>query len=329
MNRVKDHVLHALESKRGTPVSGAALAEKLSVSRNAIWKAIRVLQEEGYEIDSCKQGYVLAEKNNILSAQSIDAYLAEEIKGRIRGEVYQELDSTNRLAKQYAMDGKEEGILVVAERQTAGRGRMGRSFYSPSETGLYLSLLLRPKLSMDLSLHLTTAAAVAACEAVEEVTGKKAQIKWVNDIFCDGKKVCGILTEASVNIENQNLDYAILGIGFNIWEPKEGFPEEIRDIAGAVLSKEDADTDGRIRSRICAEFVSRFLKYYDHLEEKTYLPSYRSRSFLLGMDVYALDQPEIHGIAREIDEDCRLVIELESGERKAFSWGEVRIRPNE
>lgn len=328
---VKEKVLEVLEEKKGDSVSGSELAVELGVSRNAVWKAVKSLQEEGYAITAAtNRGYVLAPENDILSVQSVSKYLLPELKS-LQLEVYKTIDSTNTRIKEYAALGKPEGVVIIAEEQTAGRGRMGRKFYSPQMSGVYISFLFRPKFTAEESLNLTTAAAVAAAEAIEEVSGVKAEIKWVNDVYCHGKKVCGILTEASVNVENSMLEYAVTGIGFNVREPEGGFPEEIRDIAGPIfLTKDDhgeASSDLDARSRIAAGMINHFWNYYEHLTKKTFMREYKRRSFLLGKEVRTLSEPSLIGKAVDVDDDGHLILELPDGSTRSLSSGEVSVRP--
>ena len=209
--QVKDRVLEALEANRGTYFSGEALAQKLAVSRSAVWKAIQQLRESGYPIEAAsKRGYCLAKDSAILSAQSIAQYLTVP---QLRLEVEQLVSSTNTLLRQRAEAGEPEGLALVAAAQTAGRGRRDHTFFSPPDTGLYLSFLVRPQLSAKDALLLTTCAAAAVALAIEDCAGVPAEIKWVNDVFCRGKKVCGILTEGALDLETGGLQYAIVGIG--------------------------------------------------------------------------------------------------------------------
>ena len=164
-------------------------------------------------------------------------------QGRCRILVYDHLPSTNQTAREMAADGALDGTVVLAHKQSAGRGRLGRSFFSPDGTGLYMSLILRRDLTAADALRLTPMAAVATAEAIEDMVGHKVDIKWVNDIYLDQKKVCGILTEGSVDPTSGRLAYAVIGIGVNITPPDGGFPEEIRQVAGAILPASD-DAEG-------------------------------------------------------------------------------------
>ena len=223
---LKDQVLTLLEQYKGSYLSGEEMAEQLGVSRNSVWKAIKQLQTEGHQITGVNRlGYTLDSRNNVLSAPGIQKYLKDPA---LQITVQSSVTSTNTLLKQAAENGAPEGTVLVAEEQTAGRGRLGRSFYSPAGTGVYFSLVLRPAFSAAESSLITTCAAVAAAGAMEEISGHPTQIKWVNDIYTAGRKVCGILTEAAIDMESGGLQYAVLGIGINLLKPENDFPEEYR-----------------------------------------------------------------------------------------------------
>jgi len=270
--RIQDAVLDALEKNRGEYLSGEQLASSLGVSRNAVWKAIQKLEEAGHKIRAVpKRGYTLAPESDVLTVQSVSRFLDTDMPVYLQ--VQTEVTSTNTLLKAQAEQGAPEGTVLIAESQTAGKGRLGRHFTSPPGTGIYFSLLLRPHCTAEKSLFITTTAAVAVCEAIEQVTGLNPQIKWVNDVYLNEKKVCGILTEASVDFENGGLNWAVLGIGINIAVPEEGFPEEIRSIAGAIF---DGPCPVEMRSRISAAVISRFFALYKNLGSNAFIESYRS-----------------------------------------------------
>jgi len=320
---VKTQVLEVLESNRGTFISGTELANKISVSRNAVWKAIKALEEEGYEISAIKnRGYSLSEETDILSEQSIQKYL-KEYPDVFDIEVYKVIESTNNKAKALGAEGAAEGKVVLAEEQTGGKGRLGRKFFSPNGSGIYMSILLRPQVEATKALLITTAAAVAVAEAIEAVSDKEAKIKWVNDIFIENKKVCGILTEASLGMENGGVEYAVLGIGINVKEPKGGFPEEIEDIATSVFK--EANTD--VRSQLVAQILERFWGYYQVLCDKTYMEEYKRRSFLIGKEITVISGEERRlATALEINDECQLKVRMEDGEECILSTGEVSIK---
>lgn len=320
---VKQRLLEELENNRGQYISGAELARRISVSRNAVWKAVRTLLGDGYDILSEKgRGYCLTDENDILSPQSIGKYLDSSDWSDI--EVERCVSSTNTVLKERAAQGAPHGKVLIAEEQSAGRGRRGnRSFASPRGTGLYMSILLRPKISSEEALFLTTAAAVAVSEAIETLTGREAQIKWVNDIFCGGKKVCGILTEASFDLESGVPDYAIVGMGINITEPEGGFPEEIKDVAGAIFDK---TPPGDAKCALAALVLKNFKKYYETLAERNFLEGYKSRSLVVGREIMIIQGDEKRrALALGIEDDCRLRVITDEGE-ELLSTGEISIR---
>ena len=243
----KEKLLALLEDSKGTFFSGEEIARTLQVSRAAVWKAVNALREDGYTIDAAtNKGYRLSPDSDILSPQGIRRFLKPE---------YRDLDltvlptapSTNALVREKANQGRPEGCIIIACEQTDGRGRYGRQFFSPVDSGVYLSLLLRPTAySSQQATCLTAAAAAAMCQAIEAVTGQQPGIKWVNDIFLHGKKVCGILTEAAVGLETGALDYMVLGAGVNLYPPVKGFPEEIQPIAGSVLERSCPEAKNRL-----------------------------------------------------------------------------------
>ena len=322
---VKEQVLRAFEANRGKLISGSEIARKLDVSRNAVWKAVKSLQDEGYIINSeSNKGYCLANDNDILSAQSISCYLNDKAKN-LRIEVHKKVESTNNILKSIAASKEAEGKVIIAEEQTSGRGRFGRTFYSPANTGIYMSILLRPDFTAQESLFITTSAAVAVSEAIEKMSGCEAKIKWVNDIYCNDKKVCGILTEASFNIENGMLDYAVLGIGLNVINPDEDFPDDIKNIATSIYCKETY-TGGK-RSKLAAEILNNFMFYYENINERTFLKEYRKRSLLIGKEISVISPSNSrNAVALDIDDECRLIVKWEDGSIEAISSGEVSIR---
>ena len=320
----KEKLLALLEDSKGTFFSGEEIARTLQVSRAAVWKAVSALREDGYTIDAAtNKGYRLSPDSDILSPQGIRRFLKPE---------YRDLDltvlptapSTNALVREKANQGCPEGCIIIACEQTAGRGRYGRQFFSPVDSGVYLSLLLRPTAySPQQATCLTAAAAAAMCQAIEAVTGQQPGIKWVNDIFLRGKKVCGILTEAAVGLETGALDYMVLGAGVNLYPPAEGFPEEIQPIAGSVLERSCPEA----KNRLVGEFLNRFWDFYARPECRAYLEDYRARSLAIGRNVTVLSAGKaVSAYAYGIDDDFRLLVRYENGDTEALSYGEIRIQ---
>lgn len=324
MLSTKEQLLALFENNKGTYLSGEEIAEKLSVSRTAVWKAVKGLRNEGYNIDAVtNKGYSLSVKTDILSVQGIQKYL-NPICSDLNIEVFPSLDSTNKSAREKAAFGMPEGYVVIANAQTNGRGRNGREFFSPSNTGIYMSLVLRPsRCSLKQATKLTTMAAVAVCEAIEIVSNEKAQIKWVNDVYIKGKKVCGILTEASLGLEDNFLEYAIIGIGVNVSSPIGGFPKEIQNIADAVFEK--AQNDGK--NRIAAEILNQFMSYYTVLPKANYIEQYRSRNFVIGKEILVNSCDEQKkAVALDIDDEFHLIVKYEDNKIETLSSGEISVR---
>lgn len=317
----KDKLLSLLTECPGEYLSGEELAERLNVSRTAVWKAVNALRKAGFQIDAVQnKGYSLVGSQDVLHENGVRQFLTQPVAEL---KIFPTVTSTNAIARELAADRAAEGTVVIAEEQTRGRGRLGRSFYSPSETGLYLSLLLRPAgYSPAQAVRMTTMAAVAVCQAIEAVSGKTAEIKWVNDIFMEGRKVCGILTEGSFDLETGSLDSIILGVGINAYAPKEGFPRELEQIAGAVFA--GPVTDGR--NRLAAEFLNRFLTLY-RCQDYGYTAEYRRRSLVLGKDVTVITPTgKRKAKALDVDEECRLVVQYPDGKTDALSSAEISVK---
>lgn len=319
----KDEVLAVLRRQMGDYVSGAALARELTVSRTAVWKAVEQLRAEGYAIESAtNRGYRLDAGNDVLSEQGVKSYLKNPA---ISPKVYASISSTNTVLKAMAAEGAPEGLALIAGEQTAGRGRMGRSFYSPADSGLYMSMLLRPTLPAAEAVRITACAAVAVAEAIEELSGLPAQIKWVNDIFVGGRKVCGILTEASLDCESGGLSYAVVGIGINTAVPAGDFPPELRQIAGAVFGEERPP---ELRCRLAALVLDKLMDFYARLEDPAILEAYRRRSLIPGREINILapGKEPVPAAALSVEEDYSLLVRLPDGSLRRLNSGEVSVR---
>lgn len=320
----KEKLLELLEGSREEYLSGEELAKMLEVSRAAVWKVVKSLQQEGYSIDAVtNRGYRLSRGGDRLSAPGLRKYLKPEYRA-LPITVVEETVSTNTSLRNLAESGAPEGTVYLAGRQTGGKGRMGRAFYSPGETGLYLSLLLRPvSWQPAAAAQLTAAAAAAMAESIRAVTGKETGIKWVNDLLLDGKKVCGILTEAAFSMESGVLEYVVLGLGVNVYMPKGGFPEELAPIAGALLETEGED----VKNALAGHFLNRFLDGYHHPEDRSFLKTYRARSVAVGREVTVLSGASGRkAFAYGIDDQCRLLVRYPDGSEEALSYGEIRVK---
>ncbi len=232
--------------------------------------------------------------------------------------VYESIDSTNTQAKHlFKRDGKD--MLICSKMQTAGRGRSGKSFYSPDKTGVYMSVVLHGEMPLTVAAKATTAAAVAVCQAIEELTDKKPQIKWVNDIFLDKKKICGILTEA-VPSENRNTaDGLIIGIGLNV--STESFPDELKDIAGS-LDSEEID-----KNLLVFHICDKLLKYSENLEDPSVIEKYKARCLVLGKKItFSKNGETFFAYALDIDKNGGLIVKTENGETLTLNSGEISIK---
>ena len=236
--------------------------------------------------------------------------------------IFEELDSTNNYLKKLGSQGEKENQLIIALSQTCGRGRMGRSFYSPNGTGIYFSLLLHPEFSAEKSLFLTVMAAVSVAETAMKYNENDVKIKWVNDIYIDGKKVCGILTEGAIN-SDKNLDYAVVGIGINVVAPEKCFPEDIKDIATAIFP---GNTEEYIKEKIVADVVNRFFKMYNGVDND-YISRYKEYSYLTGKEINIISGETTRpATVIGITDDCHLLVKNVKGKIEEISSGDVSVR---
>jgi len=257
--------------------------------------------------------------NDIITIEKIQQYLPEDIDLHF----FDSIDSTNNFAKEIAAGGASHGTSVIALHQTGGRGRLGRSFHAPSGSGIYLSIILRPGTGSENPILVTTAAAVAVCRAIRKICGYEPQIKWVNDIYLNDKKVCGILTEALTNPDNGKIDALIAGIGINC--SIEGFPEDLLEIAGAV----EGDYS---RSRLAAQVITEIMSLVETLDERTFISEYRELSLVTNKMIrvykggYSPDKAGVAARVLDIDENGGLVVLYSSGEQEILYSGEISIR---
>ena len=237
-------------------------------------------------------------------------------------EIHQEIDSTNNRARELAVQGAAHGTAVLALRQSAGRGRFGRNFYSPDDSGVYISFVLRPNISADRAVMITTMAAVAVARAMEKLADVQARVKWVNDVYLGAKKACGILCEAGLDFENGRMQYVVAGIGVNVG--LMDFPEELGNIATSLSN----ECGQRIsRSRFCAELINELNALYPQLESGAFMAEYRSRSNVIGRDVFVLRGNERYPAhVVDIDGEGSLVVCTSDGRQQTLHSGEISLR---
>lgn len=316
---LKDKILEELENNIDTYVSGQVLAQKFGVSRNAVWKAINQIKNDGCKIASVNnKGYRLISLNDALSAERIYENLSPEHRA-IEVIVLKSVDSTNNEAKRMTANGYQKNAVVVANEQTKGRGRLGRSFYSPKNTGVYMSFLLSTNTRITDAVLITTAAAVAVVRAIERLTSANPMIKWVNDVYLGDRKICGILTEAVTDIESSSVQSLIIGIGVNI--STEDFPSEIQSTAGSL------GINGLSRNKLIAAITDELTDICANFEDRSYLKTYRDHSLIIGKSIdYFKNNVKYNAIAVDIDNNGGLIVKLPNGRTEVLSSGEVTVR---
>jgi len=326
---VKDAVLEALEHNRDTYISGEDLSRELGVSRAAVSKAVKALRSAGYEIDAVtNRGYMMPSEGTAISEEAVRNALPSHLRDMALF-VYDITDSTNLEARRFVLgENPSAPAVFIARQQTAGRGRLGRGFFSPKD-GLYLSIVIRPTFDMSRASPVTVAAAAATSESIDEICGCSSRIKWVNDIYVNNKKVCGILTEATTDFETGQIDSLIIGIGINTSD--KSFPPELADIAGSVSEE---DLTGHEKAQLAASIIEKVLRYTKELSG--FMDSYRSRSLVIGRRItvytgtYRKDPTQELGgrpaRALGIDDAGGLMVEYDDGTRQTLTSGEVSIR---
>lgn len=320
---MKEEILRLLRSA-DSYISGQELCNRFGVSRTAVWKAINQLKEAGYEIEAQQnKGYKLMAAPDLMTEAEIKSLMHTEWVAK---EVlyFDTIDSTNTKAQELAEKGYQSGTLVVADKQESGKGRRGRSWVSPSGTGIFMTLMIKPDINPNNASMLTLVAALAVAKAITSVTGEEALIKWPNDIVVNGKKVCGILTE--MNAQFDYINHIVVGIGINVHN--ESFPEEISQMASSLMI--EAGGKRFHRAQIIAETMSYFEQYYDtFLKTQDLSALVREYDKLLvnrNKSVRVLDPKEpFDGKAMGITPKGELIVDTWES-RKLVSSGEVSVR---
>ena len=350
----------ASQAGAGQAVSGEALAAECGVSRAAIWKAINALREQGLQIEGTTNGGYQLKDDDIFSDELFRQTFASNYPDFSEShiECFKEIDSTNTYAKRILAEcgnlrdssgalteaGKKyHKAIFIAEKQTAGRGRLGRTFVSPEKTGIYISVIYAPKGGITNPARLTACAAVAICRAIKNVicklpegTSIEPQIKWINDIFVGGKKVCGVLAEGVANFESGMIEAAVVGMGINIKKNTTAFEGQLADVVGTL---EDATSAKISRIEIAAEIAGQVLKIFEEDASspdahKAIIKEYKEASFLIGREltVYPLigdEKSSYKATATDIDDNAGLIVTLEDGSKRTLSSGEVSLKSNE
>lgn len=361
----KEKVLKLLVEAKGQAVSGEVLAAECGVSRAAVWKAVKALREAGSTIEGTTNGGYLLVDDDIftpeLFSETFSARFPDFSECHI--ECFKEIDSTNTYAKRLLAEcgilrdssgqltpagQKYHRAVIVAEKQTAGRGRLGRTFVSPEKTGIYISVIYAPKGGITNPARLTASAAVAICRAIKNVLGRfpegstiEPQIKWINDIFVGGKKVCGVLAEGVANFESGMIEAAVVGMGINIKKNKTAFKGELADVVGTLedalyQASPQAPSPSISRIQLAAEIAGQVLNIFEEdssspAAHKAIIKEYKEASFLLGQEltVYPLigdEKSSYKAKATDIDENAGLIVTLKDGSKRTLSSGEVTLK---
>ena len=320
---MKAEILTLLRERRDY-VSGQELCERFGVSRTAVWKAIGQLKKEGYDIEAIRnKGYCLRPEEEVFGQHELESRMNTRWAGR-PVLFHRELSSTNLQAKLDAENGAAQGTLLVADKQTAGRGRRGRTWSSPEGTNAYFTLILKPEFHVELASMITLGMGIAVADGIRETCQAQAYIKWPNDIVINGKKVCGMLAEMSV--ERDYIHYVVMGVGINVG--LQEFPPEITNMATCL----EAECGYKVsRATLIANVMSKFEAYYEIFRKEGSLKGLRERynSLLInqGREVRVLaPKAEFQGVSRGINEAGELLVELEDGTVTEVYAGEVSVR---
>ena len=314
----------ALLREREEYVSGQELCQRFGVSRTAVWKAIGQLKKEGYCIEAVKnRGYLLVPEEEVYGRHELESRMDTDWAGR-PVVYYDELASTNLQAKLDAENGAGEGTLIVADMQTAGRGRKGKGWSSPAGTNVYFTLILKPDYDVEQASMVTLVMGMAVAEGIRATCGVDARIKWPNDIVAGGRKLCGMLAEMSV--EREFIHYVVVGVGINVKE--QVFPEEIADTATSLWQECGRKVSrGQLIVNVMKAFEARYKVFCGSRSLSGLVEGYKGMLVNKNREVRVLDpKGEFRGVSRGINEKGELLVELEDGSVTAVYAGEVSVR---
>ena len=320
----RQRVCAALQAAEGQYLSGEELSRSIGISRAAVWKAVEALRQQGYDIEArTGKGYRLVRSPDLLRRDTVERFLTRE---RENWQVLETVDSTNSACRRLALEGAPDGTVVMADCQTAGRGRRGRSFQSPAGKGLFFSVLWRPGCTPEQLLPLTALSAVAACRAIRRVCGVRAQIKWPNDLVVSGRKAAGILTEMALEGESGHVSHVVVGIGINVHQRQEDFDGEVAQIATSLDQAAGASV---CRGRLAAALLEEMdlLRREVLFVPEKWLAEYRAACLNIGQTVQLLrgeSRERVQALA--VDERYGLVVRREDGTTETVRSGEVSVR---
>ncbi|WP_430606861.1 biotin-[acetyl-CoA-carboxylase] ligase [Enterococcus sp. AZ170] len=318
----KSQVLTLLMKQAPAFISGEEMAQQLSLSRTAIWKSINELKKEGHVISSSRNKGYRYDKSDVLSAEGIRLALDPAIP-ELSITVLNSSESTMKDAKLAAINGEPNNTLIVADIQEAPKGRFGRPFFSKAGSGIYMSMLLRPNQNFEEMAQYTVIMAVAIARAMDNLINTHTEIKWVNDIYINGKKVCGILSEAMSDVESGQISNVIIGMGINFSLKQNEFPTALREKASSLFPKTEPTVT---RNELIAEIWNQFYTILNQLPEQDFLEEYRQKSFVLGKTVsFTQAGTNYEGVATAISDQGELVVQLHDKTEKVLSSGEISL----
>ena len=312
---MKNKILNILKENKDKLISGTYIADTLNITRSYVSKVIKELIENDFIIETIdRSGYIYRNDYRVLNITK------EYISNTQINNIYQldKIDSTNKFLKDLANKNEDEITLVIANYQTHGRGRLGRTFISNKGKGIYMSILLRPKYSISTSQRITSLVATSVSNAIDKICNVETKIKWVNDIYLNNKKIAGILTEGQTNFESKKVEYIVVGIGINLYH--QDFPEELDNI---VTTLEDETNNIYSKNELVKEIINQIILYYNHLEENIHITEYRNKSYVINKNV----ELNIHGIIKHgkvlnIDDDGELIVLIDN-KKETINSGEI------
>ena len=322
---MKRRVVEVLKENKGDFISGQKLSEELNVSRTSIWKYVNSLKEEGYDIESIsRKGHKLISSPDILTSEEISPYLNTKTIGRDI-HYYESIESTNKSAKDFAQKEEQEGTVIISEEQTEGRGRLGRNWSSPKRKGIWMSMVIKPKIDPIDASKVTQITAASVYSALSEM-GIETQIKWPNDIILNEKKVCGILTEMSS--EMMQINYMVVGIGINVNLDLEDIPQDIREKATSLKIETGENID---RKELIGRILNKFEYFYEIFTDKCDISEAidicREKSILIGKKVRVIERKqELQREAIDLTDKGELIVKDEFGNKSVVISGEVSVR---
>lgn len=318
------HILSILYQHPNEPISGQSIADKLGISRNAVWKIIEQLRTLGYQIETQhKKGYLLTQSVPSLHASQIQARI-EPFLPDLSIQVFEELSSTNDVAKENIIK-TQQNQLIIAKKQNQGRGRVGKSFYSELKDGLYFSLAFKPDPANKVLIPLyTLAAATALVQTLEPYVDEAIRIKWVNDIFYKGKKVAGILSEASTHLENGEVAYIIIGIGLNLAGSFQTANTDIQKVAGTIFGEQLPLNFNQ--NQLLADYLRNFYDFHLNLDQKNFLGIYNQHLLGINQTVYFQERNQTmsSAIIRSVNDQGHLIVE-QNGQKRALISNEISL----